>query len=84
MTSGLSDFNRWHRVASEAVLKAAHDENPELLRVVIDAAVRALEYAQNDYQRALALGVIQSSINMRTLSIMRGGSPGTASGDPGA
>jgi hypothetical protein len=77
MSGTLSEFNRWHRVASESILNAASNKDAAMLEVALDSAVRSLNYAENDYQTMLALGVIQTIVNLRALSLTQGRSQGT-------
>jgi hypothetical protein len=68
-----SEFERAHRMASEWLLFAVHGygETDTVLRA-IEAEIEALNHAENDAQRTLAMGLIRAALDLRMMTIMRG------------
>lgn len=75
MMTESTEYTRWHRVASETVLRASHAPDSErrckVLREAHAAGVRARSEASNMFEDMLALGLIHAVENM--LAILENG-----------
>jgi hypothetical protein len=72
----LSEFGRWHRVASEVIHKVADDQDSSCLDEAMASAVEALKNAGNDYQTVLAVGLVRTVAEMKLLGVLKGQSQG--------
>jgi len=72
MSNGLSPFRRWHRVASENIIVATQDKSHAAVRRASDAGVKAFDCASSDLERALAIGLIRTALDMSMLLMCSG------------